>query len=78
MLIVVGILAVWVGGRVLGDWVDDNTNQDTFIAALITVILPFVFFLIRGRQEESYSEAVDMYENMRMCQRCSTFYAAPW
>jgi hypothetical protein len=77
-LIVVGILTVWVGGRILGDLVNDNTNRDTFIAALITVISLFVFFMIRGRQDESYSEAIDMYENMRMCQRCGTFYAAPW
>ncbi len=76
--VVVGIFAVLAGGRVLGDLANDNINQNTFIAVLITVILLIVFFMIRGKQEESYSEAIDMYENMRMCQRCGTFYAAPW
>ncbi len=36
--------------------------EDTLMAALLAVMLLFVFIKIQGRQEQDTSEAIDMYE----------------
>jgi hypothetical protein len=75
-LIVVGFFTFLAGGRVLGDLANDKADQSTLMAAAIAVTLVIVFFKIYVRQEQDYSEAIDVYDNMRMCQRCGTFYEA--
>jgi hypothetical protein len=76
--ILLGTLILLFGLAVGVDLVAGSASPGTAIEGLITVILIIWLIRVSQSQEQDYDDATEIYENTRVCQRCGTFYDAPW
>jgi hypothetical protein len=76
--VLLGILIFGIGGTAANDLVAGNAGQNTIIEGLITATLLFVVVRVHQSQRQDHDDASLSYENTRVCQRCGTFYEAPW
>jgi hypothetical protein len=76
--LLLGTLALLFGLAAASDVVAGNASQATVVEGFATVIFAFGLIRVNQSQEQDYDDAAELYDNTRVCQRCGTFYDAPW
>jgi len=76
--VLLAILAALFGMEPISQFAAGNVNQNSLPSALIALGLLAICVKVHKNQKQTHEEAVEDYENTRMCERCGTFYRVYW